>query len=107
MTILQFGDLEITPGKVERSSFWSDWKFKSNPSRYIDYQTFQRWKTSEYCRIVTVPDNSGWFKSKRNSTSFRCSTEVWAMPAFNMGEDTNYILFYEGKYYHIINDNNY
>ena len=98
MSTLQFGDLEITLGRVERSSFWSDWKFKSNPSRYIDYQTFQRWKTSEYCRIVTVPNNSGWFKSKRNSTNFRCSTEVWAMPAFNMGEDTNYILFYDIEY---------
>lgn len=98
MSILQFGDLEITLGKVEKSSFWSEWKFKSNPSQYIDYQTFQRWKTSEYCRIVTVPDNSGWFKDKRNSTDFRCSNEVWAMPAFNYGDETNYILFYDIEY---------
>lgn len=98
MSILQFGDLEITLGKVERSSFWSEWKFKSNPSQYIDYQTFQRWKTSEYCRIVTVPDNGGWFKDKRNSTDFRCSNEVWAMPAFNYGDETNYILFYDIEY---------
>lgn len=98
MSILQFGDLEITLGRVERSSSWTDWKFKSNPSRYIDFQTFQRWKTSEYCRPVTVPNNSGWFKNKRNSTDFRCSTEVWAMPAFNYGDDTNYILFYDIEY---------
>lgn len=98
MSMLQFGDVEMTLGRVERSSLWSDWKFKTNPSRYIDYQTFQRWKTSEYCRIVTVPYNSGWFKNKRNSTDFRCSAEVWAMPAFNRGEDTNYILFYDIEY---------
>ena len=98
MSTLQFGDLEIKLGKVERPSFWSDWKFKSNPSRYIDYQTFQRWKNSEYCRTVTVPYNSGWFKNKRDSADFRCSNEVWAMPAFNYGDETNYILFYDIEY---------
>lgn len=98
MSILQFGDLEIKLGKVERSSFWENWKFKTNPDKYIDYATFQRWKTSEYCRTVEVPFNSGWFKSKRNSTNFRCSNEVWAMPAFNYGDETNYILFYDIEY---------
>jgi hypothetical protein len=96
--MIQFADLEITLGRVERSSSWSDWKFKSNPSKYIDYATFQRWKSSEYCRTVSVPSNSGWFKNKRNSADFRCSDEVWMMPAFNYGDDTNYILFYDIEY---------
>lgn len=98
MSIVQFGDIEIKLGKVERSSSWDEWKWKSNPSKYIDYATFQRWKTSEYCRTVTVPDNSGWFKDKRNSSNFRCSSDVWMMPAYNKGDTTCYILFYDIEY---------
>lgn len=98
MSMLQFADLEITLGRVERESVWSSWKFKSNPSKYIDYATFQRWKNSEYCQTVSVPSNSGWFKNKRNSTDFRCSNEIWMMPAFNKGDTTNYILFYDIEY---------
>lgn len=98
MSMLQFADLEITLGRVERSSSWSDWKFKSNPSKYIDYATFQRWKNSEHCRTITVPSNSGWFKNKRNSADFRCSNDIWMMPAFNYGDNTNYILFYDIEY---------
>lgn len=98
MSTVQFGDIEIKLGKVERSSSWADWKWKSNPSKYIDYATFQRWKTSEYCRTVTVPDNSGWFKDKRNSSDFRCSSDVWMMPAYNKGDTTYYILFYDIEY---------
>lgn len=98
MSTVQFGDIEIKLGKVERSSSWGDWKWKSNPSKYIDYATFQRWKTSEYCRTVTVPDNSGWFKDKRNISDFRCSSDVWMMPAYNKGDTTYYILFYDIEY---------
>lgn len=98
MSVVQFGDLEIKLGKVERSSFWDDWKWKTNPSKYIDYATFQRWKSSEYCRTVEVPDNSGWFKDKRNSSNFRCSNDVWMMPAYNKGDTTYYILFYDIEY---------
>lgn len=98
MSTVQFGDLEIKLGKVEKSSSWSDWKFKSNPDKYIDYATFQRWKTSEYCRTVEVPVNSGWFKDKRDSSDFRCSNEVWMMPAYNKGDTTYYILFYDIEY---------
>lgn len=98
MSKLQFGDIEITLGKVERSSAWSDWKFKSNPSRYIDYQTFQRWKRSEYCRTITTLSGGGWFMDKRNNSNFRCSNEIWLMPGFNYGDTTNYIAFYDIEY---------
>lgn len=98
MSVVQFGDLEITLGRVERSSAWSDWKFKSNPSKYIDYATFQRWKNSEYCRIISLSSGFGWFTNKRNDSDFRCSNEIWMMPAFNYGETTNYIIFYDIEY---------
>lgn len=98
MSTIQFGDLEIKMGKVERSSAWSDWKFKSNPNKYIDYATFQRWKRSEYCREITTLEGGGWFMDKRNDSNFRCSDKIWMMPAFNYGDTTNYIAFYDIEY---------
>lgn len=98
MSTIQFGDLEIKMGRVERSSSWSDWKFKSNPSKYIDYATFQRWKTSEYCKEITTLSGGGWFMDKRNDSNFRCSNIIWLMPAFNYGDTTNYIAFYDIEY---------
>lgn len=98
MSTIQFGDLEIKMGRVERSSAWADWKFKSNPSKYIDYATFQRWKRSEYCREITTLSGGGWFMDKRSDSSFRCSDKIWLMPAFNYGDTTNYIAFYDIEY---------
>lgn len=98
MSTIQFGDLEIKMGKVERSSMWKDWKFKSNPNKYIDYATFQRWKRSEYCREIDTLSGGGWFMNKRNDSNFRCSDKIWLMPGFNYGDTTNYIAFYDIEY---------
>lgn len=98
MSTIQFGDLEIKMGKVERSSTWNDWKFKSNPNKYIDYATFQRWKRSEYCREITTLEGGSWFMNKRNDSNFRCSEKIWLMPGFNYGDETNYIAFYDIEY---------
>lgn len=98
MSTIQFGDLEIKMGKVERSSTWDEWKFKSNPNKYIDYATFQRWKRSEYCREITTLEGGGWFMDNRNNLNFRCSDKIWMMPAFNYGDTTNYIVFYDIEY---------
>lgn len=98
MSTIQFGDLEIKLGKVERESFWDEWKFKSNPNKYIDYATFQRWKRSEYCREIDTLRESGWFMDNRNNSNFRCSNEIWLMPAFNYEDTTNYIAFYDIEY---------
>lgn len=98
MSTVQFGDLEIKMGRVEKASFWTDWKFKSNPNKYIDYATFQRWKRSEYCKTVTTLSGGGWFMNKRGDSNFRCSNEIWLMPAFNYGDTTNYIAFYDIEY---------
>lgn len=98
MSTIQFADLEIKLGRVERSSAWVDWKFKSNPNKYIDYATFQRWKRSEYCREITTLSGGGWFMSKRDDSNFRCSDKIWLMPAFNYGDTTNYIAFYDIEY---------